>query len=183
MLILKKGVSTFRQGVCQFRWCTVLLGLSTGFTPLLSESQAALGGGLGSLAVNQTRIRLQSPKTYQIYLRTEKLAPGRIFSNPTAIREFTTLEGQVFAFSWRGSHHPDLSLLFGGELFREYLEAENAYQAGQSDPGTAIKTQRRSHRRIRTRNMLIEFSGHMRDVRGKVLVPGLGPAGWSMRSF
>ncbi len=80
----------------------------------------------------------------------------------THVREYVSLDGTVFAVSWRGYSRPDLSVLLGN-YFQEVSDATSAARRGE--------------RTIETQNVTLKRYGHMRDVGGKAYVSDLVPAG------
>ncbi len=87
-------------------------------------------------------------------------------SMPTGVtvNEYLAPDGTVFAVSWRGPRPPDLSQLLGS-YFAEFQTAAAAPQA------------QRGHLLIRTESLVVETSGHMRDLRGRAYLPALLPPG------
>ena len=81
------------------------------------------------------------------------------------IKEFLSPQGVIFAVSWRGLSHPDLSILLGS-YFNEY---KNSRAALQKKKGRSAKIQ------VQSNNIVVEHSGHMRDVRGRAYIPNLIP--------
>ena len=90
-----------------------------------------------------------------------------ITADGIAIREYINNEGKIFAISWNGSNHPDLSALLG-EYFEEF-KAKNI--------STPKLRGQRSYSRLETDHIILERSGHMRAVRGKAYIPELVPVG------
>ena len=70
------------------------------------------------------------------------------------VKEYLSPNGTVFAVSWRGPRPPDLSQLLGS-YFAEYQTAAAAPHA------------QRGHLLVQTENLVVETSGHMRDLRGR----------------
>lgn len=84
------------------------------------------------------------------------------------IREYILPNGTVFGVSWRGPGQPDLRELLG----KYEGEFDDAIAARKQDgpSGRAPVT-------LRSRNMILQRSGHMRDVRGMAYLPELLPRG------
>lgn len=82
------------------------------------------------------------------------------------LQEFAPPGGSVFALSWRGPRHPDLSKLLG-EYFAEYQRAARERRS------------RRRHLLVKTEHVVVETSGHMGDLRGKAYLPALLPSGFT----
>jgi hypothetical protein len=89
-------------------------------------------------------------------------------SIPTGVtvNEYLSPDGTVFAVSWRGPRPPDLPQLLGS-YFAEFQTAAASPQA------------QRGHLLIQTENLIVETSGHMRDLRGRAYLPALLPQGVS----
>jgi len=105
---------------------------------------------------------------------SEKIIPKECFkvheinSNGNRIREYVSPDNKVFAVTWRGISQPDLSVLFGDyyEDFKKAAARQKRHRRGE------IKV-------VRTKKIVVEKSGHMRDVRGKAYIPTLFPNGVS----
>ena len=82
----------------------------------------------------------------------------------TAIREYVSPAGTVFAVAWRGPAMPDLRQALGS-YFKPYVEAAGGKQGG--------------HRRrtIREPGLVVQSHGHMRAFSGRAYVPQLLPQG------
>ena len=74
--------------------------------------------------------------------------------------------GRVFAVTWKGLNHPDLSKILGN-YYSEYMDH---HQETMRTKGIKI-----SH--LVTPKMVLQKGGHMRDVHGKAYVPDLLPEG------
>jgi hypothetical protein len=96
-----------------------------------------------------------------------------ISQDGTKIQEYALPDGTVFAVSWRGPTQPDLSVLLGNY----YSEYEQTLLKLNRPSGRTAQRRGRSSRIIRSKNLVIERSGHMRDVRGKAYLPDLMPTG------
>ncbi len=92
-----------------------------------------------------------------------------IDSESTAVREYVSASGVVFGIAWRGLIHPDLKQLLGAYA-TEYQEA-------------LLRTPRiRGSRslRVKTRGVVVEKWGHMRNLQGRAYTPSLLPPGVSV---
>ena len=133
----------------------------------IAADQQALGGQLRML--NQPQ-----PSTGEQALHQQPSAPSNPaytveqISTPAgvAVNEYVAPNGTVFAVSWRGPRPPDLSQLLGS-YFAEYQTAAAAQPA------------QRQRLLLQTEHLVIETSGHMRDLRGRAYVPALLPPGVS----
>ena len=84
-----------------------------------------------------------------------------------AINEYVSLDGRVFAVSWRGRRPPDLSTLLGS-YFAQYQDAANA--GGLVAYGL-------HHASVRGSDVVVETAGHMRDMWGRAMLPAMLPPG------
>lgn len=96
----------------------------------------------------------------------EKYTTYEYQQNGNTVKEFASVEGVVFAVSWRGISKPDLKALFGAYL-EEYFEALNEVPKQYGHKTVSMKTTK----------MVIRRGGRMRDQRGFVYVPSLVPEG------
>jgi Protein of unknown function (DUF2844) len=136
---------------------TLLIHLAA-VTPLW----AALGQSIASAERDRSAMGGQrqsgSGKGYSIEIIT--------FAGMT-IKEFVSLNGTVFAITWRGTGAPDLSLLLGS-YFDEYR-----------DGLTALKRRTPRTRRpmmLKTAHLVVERVGHSRGMWGRAFIPALLPA-------
>ena len=83
------------------------------------------------------------------------------------IREYSNSDGIVFAVTWKGIGTPDLATLFGS-YYAEYATAH----------AQAVKSYAtRRNQSIKTSNIVVRRSGHMRAWQGRASVASLVPAG------
>jgi len=84
----------------------------------------------------------------------------------TAVREYVSSSGIVFAVAWNGIRHPDLTALLGSytDQYRKTL------QQTPRQPGVR-------HLSVRTDGVVVEKWGHVRDLRGRAYAPHLIPPG------
>jgi hypothetical protein len=82
----------------------------------------------------------------------------------TVVREFVSLQGQVFAVSWKGPFKPDLRQLMG-DYFDRYVQATPASRGGHGAS------------RVAQADLVVQSMGHMRAFSGHAFVPGMLPAG------
>jgi hypothetical protein len=82
----------------------------------------------------------------------------------TVIKEYVGANNVVFAVSWKGLVHPDLSKLLGS-YWTEYSQK--------------VKTTNPSRRvsQVQTSKITVQKSGHMRKVSGKAYITSLLPSG------
>ena len=87
-------------------------------------------------------------------------------SGATAIREYLSPSGVVFAVAWNGRVHPNLAPLLGSYA-REFQDAKR--QIPRKHGQKRLK--------IRTARVVVETWGHMRDLHGRAYLPALLPGG------
>ncbi len=84
----------------------------------------------------------------------------------TAVREYVSPQGVVFAVTWAGLANPDLHTLLG-RYAAEYEQAASRAAGGKG----------RRSRRVAGANVVVDHWGHMRDRHGRAWVPDLVPQG------
>jgi len=80
------------------------------------------------------------------------------------LRQYVNKDGIVFALTWAGNSHPDLSQILG----TYYSEYQNQMERAPRKPG-------RYPVLLQTPKMTLHQSGHMRSVQGKAYDPSLFP--------
>lgn len=144
----------------------------------VAQAIASLGGSIESIESDRKafegKLRSMTTESSQ-----KKYTVHEISRDGTQIFEYALPDGTVFAVSWRGPTQPDLSVLLG-DYYREYQDTLSSLnRSGNPTGNTAdhrtIQRRGRSTRVIRSKNMVIERSGHMRDIRGKAYLPSLMP--------
>jgi Protein of unknown function (DUF2844) len=121
---------------------------------------AVLGAPADSVTADQARMEGHLASSKGPNFTVEQIST----SSGTVVNEYVAPTGTVFAISWRGPRPPDLSQLFGS-YFAEYQAA-----AAQARP-------QRRQLEVTTGSVVVEATGHMRDLRGRAYVPSLIPAG------
>ena len=123
--------------------------------------------GLGNSAADLVRDRqalgqatLKSTSSHALYTVSELESDG------TTIREYISNDGVVFAVTWQGLRHPDLSVLLG-----------SYYSSYQSAKAKKIRNAGHQPSEVQSQSLTVRHAGHMRDLRGKAFVSDLIPAG------
>jgi hypothetical protein len=84
------------------------------------------------------------------------------------IKEYESkVDGTIFALTWKGLNHPDLSPLLGNH-FEEYKQANKT---------PAPRKIRSSHRVIQSGDLIVEKYGHMGAMQGRAYLKTLIPPG------
>jgi Protein of unknown function (DUF2844) len=133
----------------------------------IAVDQQAFGGQVRTLSQPQSSTGEQAPREGTPVPSNPAYTVEQI-SIPTGVtvNEYLSPDGTVFAVSWRGPRPPDLPQLLGS-YFAEFQTAAASPQA------------QRGHLLVQTENLVVETSGHMRDLRGRAYLPALLPQGVS----
>ena len=134
---------------------------------LQSVAFADLGGDVKSVSADRQMMqgRLLSTAGQQYTLHEITTSGG------TLVREYETLQGKIFAVTWKGPFPPNLQQLFGS-YYDRYQSAAAA--SAQVHPGM--------HRQlsITQPDFVMQALGRMRAFHGKAYIPSLVPAGTSV---
>jgi hypothetical protein len=136
---------------------------------IVDHADASLGGKADTIETDRKAFQGRLGRVIHPSENSD-LSIHEINRDGTTIREYALPDGTVFAVTWRGITQPDLSVLLG-KLYPEYEKAIS------TQAGSGIRRHSRTSRVIRSKNMVIEHAGHMRDVRGKAYLPNLMPEG------
>jgi Protein of unknown function (DUF2844) len=138
--------------------CTALVAILFLWT---LPSFAALGEDVSSVQSDQVHMKAAG-----------RVIPGQFYSihemqapTGTAIREFVSPAGTVFAVAWQGPSTPDLRQLLGTH-FDEFI------QAAQSS-----SSRRGRGRHIETGDLVFDSGGHMRFLVGRAFLRSKVPSG------
>jgi len=123
-------------------------------------AHAVLGAGAESVEADRSALGGERSEVAHAGYTVESITTAA----GIAVNEYVSGSGTVFAVSWRGARHPDLSLLLG-PYFSEY-------QTAASQPPA-----RRRGLRIQTENVVVETGGHPGDLWGRAYLPGQLPSG------
>ena len=126
----------------------------------VKPARAVLGAGAESVGTDQSALGGERSEVTHSGFTVEAITTAAGIT----VNEYVSGAGSVFAVSWRGPRHPDLSLLLG-PYFSEY-------QAAANQPAT-----RRRGLRIQTGNVVVETGGHPGDLGGRAYLPEELPAG------
>ena len=129
----------------------------------IPSARAALGGDAGSIAADQAHfqasVEISSHALYDVH--------EMILSTGTAVREYATPGGVVFAIGWDGPAMPDLHQTLGSH-FEEYLAAARANQGGLH------------HLAGQRGDLVLVSTGHMRAFAGRAYLASAVPPGVSI---
>jgi hypothetical protein len=128
---------------------------------------ANLGGDAASVDSDRQMMqgRLKSTAMQQYTLHEITTSGG------TAVKEYETAQGKIFAVTWKGPLPPNLQQLFGS-YYDQFQSAAAA--SAQAHPGM--------HRQlsIAQSDFVVQALGRMRAFHGKAYVPSLVPSGISV---
>jgi hypothetical protein len=126
------------------------------------QAFAALGGHADS--VESDRVSLSARRgatTVQNGYTVHVIAYGG-----ATVREYVSLAGIVFAVTWEGVVHPDLTALLGKYAGR--------YRKALSDTPRHLGAKRLT---VQGDGVVVEKWGHVRDLQGRAYAPDLIPPG------
>ena len=135
-------------------WLTGLL-LAASF-----PAAATLGEDASSVSADQKQMEgtLQITDAGRFAVHEIRLPSG------TAVKEYASPAGLVFAVSWQGPSLPDLQQTLG-RYFEQYIAAARAQGPG------------RGSRAIQQPGLVVQSEGHMRAFFGRAYVPQMLPPG------
>jgi len=140
-----------------------------------SSSFASLGQGLSSIQANAKEIHAklhksssrnfqgaQSPRLSE----SNEVQTYSLTSEMNEVQQHLDPQGIVFAITWQGLNHPDLSRLLGS-YFKDYSVADAEVKGSR---GQSLK-------RIATSQLVVEKGGHMGAVHGIAYLVNSVPPG------
>lgn len=129
----------------------------------LSPAWAALGGNIDSVEQDRMQMKASVP----LKTAAEKFTVHEMtLTSGTAVKEYASSMGTVFAVSWRGQTMPDLRQLLGN-YFDTFTSAAKSQESGHT------------HLTIQQDDLVVHSGGHMRAYSGSAYAPKLLPAGVS----
>jgi len=84
----------------------------------------------------------------------------------TAVREYVSPAGKVFAVTWNGPFHPDLRQLLGA-YYDQYVQAVQAQRASRRGHGPVT---------IQENGLVVQIAGHPRSFSGRAYVTSMVPS-------
>ncbi len=151
-----------RMTHAQTSW--VLAAATFAFAALLLSRPAcaALGEPVGSVASDGQKMKAQVRATAQTGFTVHEMT----LPSGTVVREYVGADQRVFAVSWRGPQMPDVRQLLG----TYYATLQSAQRAGGP---------RATHRHldVRSGDLVVQSSGHMRAWSGRAWVASMVPQG------
>lgn len=141
-------------------WSVALL---MGVVLLPAAAHATLGEPVASVAADGETLKAQAGETADE--GTYRVSQMRT-SSGTLVSEYSTPGGTVFAVTWRGPRVPDLKQMLG-----KYYDAYTA--AAKSAPHD------RRQLEVRSGDLVVHLSGHMRAFVGRAYLASATPTGVS----
>ena len=137
-----------------------LSGFSLAFLIASFPAAATLGEDVSSVSADQKQMQgtLQITGAGKFAVHEIQLPSG------TAVKEYSSPAGMVFAVSWQGPSLPDLQQVLG-RYFEQYTDAAKVQGAG------------RGPRAIQQPGLVVQSGGHMRAFFGRAYVPQMLPPG------
>ncbi len=148
---------------------TPLKALLIAATSLLSATSAHATLGETEASIENVRSALggvQNQVPARPSLRARQIRIHEVRTRSTTVREYALPSGTVFAVSWSGRAHPNLSQVLGSH-HPEYARATS----------TRRRKLGQHRRQVETNQIVVKFWGHMRHLRGQAYIPHLMPAG------
>ncbi|TSK07986.1 MAG: DUF2844 domain-containing protein [Geobacter sp.] len=144
--------------------CLIPLGLAAAICFCQDRAEATLGEAADTIAKDRKALSGVSQKTLSsARYRVQQMASG---TGKTAIREYVSPSGIVFAVAWNGFVRPNLKVLLGSY----HNDYQKALSRRARNPG---------HREMKlvSERLVVETWGHMRNLQGRAYLPGLLPEG------
>jgi hypothetical protein len=126
-------------------------------------TSAELGGDFTSVLADQAHMKATLKTTEaEAYTVHEIQAPSG-----TAVREYVSPAGKVFAVAWRGPFLPDLHQILGASFttFTQNVQAQRTQRSGR---GPVV---------VKQDALVVKSLGHARNYFGKAYLPELMPQG------
>ncbi|GAC1303001.1 MAG: DUF2844 domain-containing protein [Steroidobacteraceae bacterium] len=135
--------------------CAAVLAVAV----LPAQARAALGEPAASASRDADELHGAIKSTQRSSYRVHEIR----LPSGTILREFSTLDGPVFAVAWNGPAMPNLRQALG-RYFDDYV------RAAESNHG-------RRHFQMQNDRFVMQSSGRMRAFSGRAFLPGAIPAG------
>ncbi|WP_408734438.1 DUF2844 domain-containing protein [Paraburkholderia bannensis] len=141
-----------------------------GGAPMTTPSGANVNttSGPSAAAVARQATQSTSSSTSSSSTSSNYTVRETTLANGTAVREYLTTAGTVFAVAWSGPQMPDLSALLG-TYFPQYVAGVQASRAnGVRGPGM-----------VENSALVVHSGGHMGAFSGQAWLPSALPSGFS----
>lgn len=114
-----------------------------------------------------------------------------------SVKEYENTQGKVFAVLWRGPVKPDLEALLGSynsefqeadqkqrradrDQMKKFVALKNEVGVENAKKSVKIGLRSKSYGSVKSQNIVVQRSGHMRDLKGMAYIPSLVPAGFDL---
>ncbi|WP_322048758.1 DUF2844 domain-containing protein [Paraburkholderia sp. J67] len=139
-----------------------------GGAPMTTPSGASVNTTSGQSAASAVARQAVQSATASSSTSATYTVRETTLTNGTAVREYLTQAGTVFAVAWSGPQMPDLSSLLGS-YFPQYVAGVQASRAnGVRGPGA-----------VENSGLVVHSGGHMGAFSGQAWLPQALPAGFS----
>jgi Protein of unknown function (DUF2844) len=157
-------INSLRGSTMKNMFCRLLLCLAVSVAVLVTvrSAPAALGGSADSVESDRRALHaVRGGATVNNSYRVQEMDYGG-----TALREYVSSAGIVFAITWNGIRHPDLTTLLGSyaDSYREAL------QKTPMQPGARNLS-------LKANGIVVEKWGHVRSLHGRAYASDLIPPG------
>ena len=138
-------------------FCTLLL-----FTLSHPRAFAALGDRVEAVSSDEKALSAKRMNA-DVF---KKYSTQDLESDSTKIKEYIDNNGVVFAVTWNGLDHPDLSVVLGS-YFKSYQAEEKKHARKHGE----------RHQKVSAETVVVQKWGKMRNFKGRAYDPSLIPAG------
>jgi hypothetical protein len=139
-----------------------LAALASAAALIPAAANATLGLDAASIAADEAQLRASTSVVQSAGCAIHELA----LPSGTAVREYVSPAGRVFAVAWLGPRLPDLRQILGEAHWQAFLAAAPAGERPQAS------------RTLRLPGLVVESAGHGRFFSGRAYVPDLVPEGF-----
>jgi hypothetical protein len=147
------------------RFLILVLVSALGFT---STSLAGLGDRAESISTDSSRMvaRRMNADVFRKY------SVQTLETDATTLKEYVNSEGLIFAVTWQGLDHPDLSVILGS-YYPGYQKADAETPAHRG----------LRQRNLQKENLVVQKWGQMRNLQGRAYDPSLLPSGVTLNEI
>jgi hypothetical protein len=146
----------------------ICLAIASGVLMSVQRVRATLGEPAASIQSDRSVLSaVQRARTVHDNFTVQEIQSGS-----TTVREYISPAGVVFGVAWNGLMRPDLKQLLGS-YSNEYHEALRQIPHNRGKSRLDLKTKR----------VVVQQWGHMRNLRGRAYVPSLIPSGVSVNEI
>jgi Protein of unknown function (DUF2844) len=133
---------------------------------IAAPALAALGGGASSVEADSAHMKGTVRVSPQANFTVHEIET----SAGIVVHEYLSLEGKVFAVSWRGPGIPDLRQLLGSYY-------------GSFEQAASTTAHNHHNLAVETPDVVVQSSGHTRAFSGRAWAPALLPQNFSLNDI